>query len=357
MPSARDLGLEIGELPPGPLNAITDVAGVAVGHVTLSDSPLQNGAVQTGVTAILPHDGNLFREKLPAAVRVLNGFGKSIGFVQVGELGTLETPLILTNTLSVGTAAEALVRYMLDQNPEIGATTGTVNPLVLECNDGAWLNDIRGLHVKAEHVAEALASAAPGAFEQGAVGAGRGMSAYGLKGGIGSASRILPVGGRNVSLGALVLSNMGRLQDLCVAGRGVGPLIAERMKQTNSPAEQGSIIVILATDAPLSDRQLGRLALRAGAGIARTGSHFGSGSGDIALAFSTAQRIPHGKTKDGLLHLSQFHEDGLDLLFRAVIESTEEAILNSMLQATAVTGRNGRTRASLADFSDLLTGA
>ncbi len=348
MPSARDLGLEIGCLPPGPLNAITDVAGVAVGQVTLSKGP-----VQTGVTAILPHDGSLFREKFPAAVQVLNGFGKSTGFVQVEELGTLETPLLLTNTLSVGTASDALVRYMLEQNPEIGATTGTVNPVVLECNDGAWLNDIRGQHVTADHVEEALA-AAPGAFSQGAVGAGTGMSAYGLKGGIGSASRAVSISGQDFTLGTLVLSNMGRLSDLTVKGNHIGPLIAERMKQNNVPAEQGSIIVILASDAPLSDRQLRRLAARAGAGIARTGSHFGSGSGDIALAFSTAQRIPHARPKDALLQFDQLHEDGLDLLFRAVIESTEEAILNSMLYAEPTLGREGRSRTSLAAFPDLL---
>ncbi len=349
MPSARDLGLEIGKLPPGPLNAITDVQGVAVGHTTLSE-----GAVQTGVTAILPHGGSLFREKLPAAVTVFNGFGKSAGFVQIEELGTLESPLVLTNTLSVGTAADALVRYMLDQNPEIGATTGTVNPVVLECNDGAWLNDISGLHVKAEHVAEALAAAAPRGFAQGAVGAGTGMSAYGLKGGIGSASRLVPISGRDYVLGALVLSNMGRLADLTVSGQPLGPLIAQRMKQQDASAEQGSIIVVLATDAPLSERQLRRLSARATAGIARTGSHFGSGSGDIALAFSTAQRIPHTPPKGSRLRLEQLHEDRLDLLFRAVIESTEEAVLNSMLYAAAAGGRDGRTRASLADFAELL---
>lgn len=349
MPSARDLGIEIGSLPSGPLNAITDVAGVAVGQVTLSD-----GAVQTGVTAILPHSGSLFREKLPAAVQVFNGFGKSIGFVQLEELGTLESPLILTNTLSVGTASEALVHYLLAQNPEIGDSTGTVNPVVLECNDGAWLNDIRGLYVRAEHVMEALESAAPGAFAQGGVGAGTGMSAYGLKGGIGSASRQVSLAGRPFVLGVLVLSNMGRLSDLRVEGRLVGSAIAQRLKHKKAPPEQGSIIVVLATDAPLSERQLRRLAMRAGAGIARTGSHFGSGSGDIALAFSTAQKIPHEKTKDPLLTRSQLHEDYLDPLFRAVIESTEEAILNSMLYAKPMVGRDGRRRASLADFADLL---
>ena len=350
MPSARDLGLVIGNLPTGPLNAITDVEGVAVGQVTLSD-----GAVQTGVTAILPHAGSLFREKLPAAVQVFNGFGKSIGFVQIGELGTLESPLVLTNTLSVGTAADALVRYLLAQNPEIGATTGTVNPVVLECNDGAWLNDIRGLHVTPTQVTEALTTAQAGPFPQGAVGAGTGMSAYGLKGGIGSASRQVSLAGRDYVVGTLVLSNMGRLADLVVNGNHVGPQIAERMKQEESPAEQGSIIVILATDAPLSDRQLRRLAARAGAGIARTGSHFGSGSGDIALAFSTAQRIPHARPKNAVLQRHELHEDCLDTLFRAVIEGTEEAILNSLLYAVPTSGRDGRSRASLADFADLLT--
>lgn len=352
MPSARDLGIEIGSLSTGPLNAITDVEGVAVGQVTLSDGP-----VQTGVTAILPHGGSLFREKLPAAAQVFNGFGKSIGFVQLEELGTLESPLILTNTLSVGTASEALVRYLLAQNPEIGASTGTVNPVVLECNDGAWLNDIRGLHVRPEHVTQALETAAPGAFAQGAVGAGTGMSAYGLKGGIGSASRIVSIAGQDFTQGALVLSNMGRLSDLRVEGRLVGPAIAKALRQKTSQPEQGSIIMILVSDAPLSERQLRRLAMRAGAGIARTGSHFGSGSGDIALAFSTAQKIPHTRPADPLLIRSQLHEDYLDPLFRAVIESTEEAILNSMLYAKPAEGRDGRRRASLADFADLLAQA
>ncbi len=349
MPSARDFGIQIGSLPTGPLNAITDVDGLAVGQVTLSEGP-----VQTGVTAVLPHGGSLFRNKLPAAVQVFNGFGKSIGFVQLEELGTLESPLILTNTLSVGTASEALVRYLLTQNPEIGASTGTVNPVVLECNDGAWLNDIRGFHVREEHVAQALETASPGSFAQGAVGAGTGMSAYGLKGGIGSASRRVSSAGRDYLLGVLVLSNMGRLSDLCVAGRLVGPAIAKRLKKQKAVREQGSIIVILATDAPLSDRQLRRLAMRAGAGIARTGSHFGSGSGDIALAFSTAQKIPHARPEAPVLTLTQLHEDNLDLLFRAVIESTEEAILNSMLYAKPVVGRDGHSRSSLADFPDLL---
>ncbi|WP_282609531.1 P1 family peptidase [Pelagibius sp. Alg239-R121] len=352
MPSARDLGIQIGSLPSGALNAITDVEGLSVGQVTLSD-----GSVQTGVTAILPHGGSLFREKLPAAVQVFNGFGKSIGFVQIEELGTLESPLVLTNTLSVGTASEALVRYLLAQNPEIGTTTGTVNPVVLECNDGAWLNDIRGLHVTAAHVEEALKSATPGPFAQGAVGAGTGMSAYGLKGGIGSASRVVSLAGRDVVLGALVLSNMGRLSDLTVAGRQLGPAIAKDLKKRDATREQGSIIVILATDAPVSDRQLRRIASRAGAGIARTGSHFGSGSGDIALAFSTAAKIPHAKPMDPVLQRWQLHEDALDPLFRAVIESTEEAILNSMLYAVPTVGRDGRSRASLADFADLLAGA
>ncbi|WP_038092031.1 P1 family peptidase [Tumebacillus flagellatus] len=374
----RDFGVQIGTLPPGERNAITDVPGVRVGHATLAD-----GAVQTGVTAILPHPGNLFREKVPAAVHVLNGFGKTVGTVQLEELGTLETPILLTNTLSVGTVSEALVRCMLEQTPEIGVTTGTVNPLVGECNDG-WLNDIRGLHVREEHVRAALSSASVD-VEEGAVGAGRGMSCYGLKGGIGTASRRMEIGGQTYTLGALVLSNFGRLDDLQVAGRLVGREIREQWEreaaseipsvapaeQTTAesvsvapaeqsragstsasslePRERGSIIMILATDLPLRDRQLKRVAVRAGVGLARTGSFIGHGSGDLVLAFSTATRIPH-ESPEPILTLPMLQDHYLDTAFRAAAESVEEAVLNSMTAADPVTGRDGNSRASLRDF-------
>ena len=342
-PRLRDLGVTIGTLPAGPGNAITDVAGVTVGHVTLSDGP-----VQTGVTAVIPHAGNPFRDKLPAAVHVVNGFGKSTGLMQLAELGTLETPVVLTNTLSVGTASTALVRHMLESTPEIGASTGTVNPIVMECNDGAWLNDIRGLHVGEEHVRAALDGAGP-AVAEGNLGAGTGMSCYGLAGGIGTASRVVSRGPRSYAVGALTLCNMGRMEDLRVDGRPVGRLVAERI-------EQGSIIVLLATDAPLDARQLRRLAVRGGAGIGRTGTHFGSGSGDVVLAFSTAETVPHAMPDDPEVSRRSLHEDALDPLFRAAIEATEEAILNALLAAGPTRGKQGRRRRSLAEFADLVRG-
>ena len=347
-PSLSSLGFRIGELTTGPSNTITDVPGVMVGHVTLSD-----GSMQTGVTAVRFHGGNAFRDKLPAAAHVLNGFGKSIGLVQLEELGTLETPVVLTNTLSVGTAATALVRHMLETTPEIGNTTGTVNPVVMECNDGAWLNDIRGLHVQESHARAALDSASP-AFEQGNVGAGTGMSCYGLAGGIGSASRVVRVSKRDYTLGVLTLCNMGRLADLRVDGRSVGPAIAERIAAESAEAEKGSIIVLIATDAPLDSRQLRRVATRAGAGIVRTGSHLGSGSGDIALAVSTAEPIPHAPKNNKVMSRNVLHEDAIDRFFRAAIEVTEEAILNALLAARPRTGRQGRTRRALGEFAELL---
>ena len=347
----RDLGVTIGTLPPGPGNTITDVAGVAVGHVTLSDGP-----VQTGVTAVLPHPGHPFRDKLPAAVQVGNGFGKSTGLMQLAELGTLETPVVLTNTLSVGTASTALVRHMLESTPEIGASTGTVNPIVMECNDGAWLNDIRGLHVGEEHVRAALDGAGP-AVAEGNLGAGTGMSCYGLAGGIGTASRVVSRGPRSYAVGALTLCNMGRMEDLRVDGRPVGRLVAERIAAEKlERREQGSIIVLLATDAPLDARQLRRLAVRGGAGIGRTGTHFGSGSGDVVLAFSTAETVPHAMPDDPEVSRRSLHEDALDPLFRAAIEATEEAILNALLAAGPTRGKQGRRRRSLAEFADLVRG-
>ena len=343
----RQHGISIGSLPVGATNSLTDVPGVRVGHVTLSDGP-----IQTGCTAIHLHPGHPFRDKLAAGVEVLNGFGKSIGFPQIVELGTVETPVVLTNTLSVGTAATALIGHMLERTPEIGETTGTVNPVVLECNDGSWLNDIRGLHVTEGHVREALGAAQPN-FPIGNIGAGTGMSCHGLAGGIGTASRLLRIGGVDRTLGVLTLCNMGRLSDLRIDGRLVGPEIAARIKAEEA-AEKGSIIVLIATDAPLDARQLRRVAVRAGAGIARVGSHFGSGSGDIALAVSTAEPIPHIAPKAGILSRSVLHEDKIDPLFRAVIEATEEAILSALFAAEPRTGKHGNHRHALSEFLDLL---
>ncbi len=353
----RQWGISPGRLPSGPTNTILDVGGVGVGHVTLN-----SGSLQTGVTAVLPHGDNLFLEKVPAAVHVINGFGKSSGLIQVQELGTVETPILLTNTLCVGTAFQALVEAALEQNPEIGRSTGTVNPVVFECNDGI-LNDIRDCAVSAPHVHKAIRAARENRFDgleglQGAVGAGRGMACYDLKGGIGSASRQF----NGYSLGALVLSNFGSLEDLRIEGRRVGEELRqieaisrsiEQSRTQSEAGEQGSVIVLLASDAPLSCRQLGRLARRASAGLARTGAFIAGGSGEIVLAFSTAYRIPHFSNQT-VMELTSMHEDRLDGFFRAAVESIEEAVLNSMIAAEKVVGRNGHIRCSLADYLEQL---
>lgn len=300
---ARELGIILGAMSPGPLNVITDVAGVRVGHVTIvrGSGPLVRGVgpVRTGVTALLPHGENIFTAKVPAAAAVFNGFGKTIGLVQIDELGQLETPILLTNTLSVGRVADALVGYMLEQYPAIGVTTGTVNPVVCECNDGL-LNDIGGRHVGEPEVRAALDSAAGGPMAEGNIGAGTGMTTYGFAGGIGTASRRLTQEQGGYTLGALVLANFGRRGELLIAGVPVGRELERQGQQPRATLktppeerEQGSVIVLLATDAPLDARQLGRLTRRVPLGLARTGTHGGHGSGDLAIAYSTAQRIPH----------------------------------------------------------------
>ncbi|MCX7570878.1 P1 family peptidase [Tumebacillus sp. DT12] len=340
----RDYEIPIGTLPTGARNAITDVPGVRVGHVTLDDGP-----VKTGVTAILPHGDNVFREKVLAAYHVINGFGKSTGLVQIEELGTIETPILLTNTLSVGTVSEALVRYKLARNEDIGIAAGTVNPLVLECNDG-YLNDIRGLHVRAEHVFTAIANASEDVAE-GAVGAGTGMSCYQLKGGIGTSSRVISIAEKDYTVGVLVLSNFGRLDDLRIDGQPVGRRIIEHREQATRPEpDKGSIILIVATDLPVSERQLKRLAKRTEVGLVRTGSYIGHGSGDIAVCFSTAQRMQHEGVAVHPLHM--LDDSHLDPAFRAVAESTEEAILNSMIAAHTTVGRDGHVRESLRGYLD-----
>ncbi|WDP90184.1 MAG: P1 family peptidase [Desulfobacter sp.] len=336
--TARKMGINHWDIKTGPRNLITDVPGVTVGHATVS-----RGDIRTGVTALLPHPGNIFREKPLAAAHVINGFGKSMGLVQVREMGTIETPIILTNTLSIGRAAEALTARMLAQNPEIGVTTGTVNPMVFECNDG-HLNDIRGMHVTADHVEQAIDTAGTD-FQQGALGAGTGMCAYGLKGGIGSASRRFAIGDKKFTLGTMVLTNMGKTKDLIIGGRRVGPEIERQLAGEKQvlPGEippQGSVIVIIATDLPLSLRQLGRICRRAVTGLALTGSKTDSGSGEIVLAFSTATLVPHFPPGD-FISVPQLHDDRINPVFRAAIEAVEEAVLNSMFAAAAVTGIRG----------------
>ncbi|CAJ9621632.1 aminopeptidase DmpA [Burkholderia pseudomallei] len=407
---AADAAPHVGALPAGPLRSIADVAGVTVGHATLDAR-----GVQTGVSVVRPHAGDVYRDKVPAAAAVINGFGKSIGLVQVDELGVLETPLALTNTFGVGALAQAQIRAAIDANPQIGRAWPSVNPLVFECNDG-YLNDLHAFAVTPAHYAQALADARR-AFARGAVGAGRGMSCFDLKGGIGSASRVVRAAGEAWTVGALVLANFGRLPMLTIAGVPVGRMIAERdaggapgagggqgadgarddvaaagargdgphgtygtygahgrenagtgggaagglaprrardagasspgAAPDAAPPEQGSIIMLVATDAPLSSRQLKRVALRAAVGLARTGSVYGHGSGDIALAFSTAYTVPHDAERVSLPALVA--DAALDPLFAAAADSVEQAIVDALWRATRVTGRDGHTRRALRD--------
>ena len=340
----RQWGITLPGLSPGKLNAITDVEGVGVGHCSL----VAGDSIRTGVTAILPHFGNLFEEKVPAAVEVINGFGKAVGISQIKELGELETPIILTNTLSVGTALDALVEYKLERNPEIGRKLPTVNGFVAECNDG-WLNDIRARQVKGEHVRAALAAASRGLPPEGSVGAGTGMSSFGCKGGIGTSSRV----SGEYTLGVLVLSNFGLWPQLKIAGIPVGMLLPHPGKAVET--EKGSIVIIVATDAPLDSRQLGRIAKRAGFGLARTGSVAGHGSGDFVLAFSTGGK--QQEISPDRLAASRLRDDKLGPLFAATVEATEEAILNALFTAGSMRGRDGNFRPALpvADILNILT--
>ncbi len=339
----ENIKLKIGKLQKGKNNLITDVKGVKVGHKTLD-----NGNIKTGVTAIIPHSDNIFREKLICSSYVINGFGKSVGLVQINELGTLETPIILTNTLSVGTCSTALVKYMLKENDDIGVTTGTVNPVVCECNDG-YLNDIRGFHVKEEDVFDAIENAEIN-FKEGNIGAGTGMSCYQLKGGIGSASRVLKLDDKEYTIGSLVLSNFGLKEDLLVDGIKVGEKILEKESEE---LEKGSIIIILATDIPMNERQLKRIAKRVPIGLARTGSHIGNGSGDIVIAFSTANRIKHYEYRD-IVSIKIINENIIDKVFRGVIECVEEAVISSLLHSEKTIGTSEHKRESLKKYIDYL---
>lgn len=337
MATARELGLMIGGLAVGPLNAITDVAGVSVGHRTLSDDGLA-----TGVTAILPRGGDPFRLKPRAAIDVINGFGKSAGLMQVAELGTLETPILLTNTFGVASCTQELIRRAIAANPAIGRRTATVNALVCECNDGG-INDIQAMAVTRDDAGAALDAATPGAFAQGAVGAGTGMTAFGFKAGIGTSSRLMRIGGKDFTLGALVLANFGQ------AGQLVLPDGRRPIPAADAEAEKGSVIVVLATDLPLGDRQLQRVARRAGAGLARLGAFWGNGSGDLAVCFTTADPVEH-EPKSAFAPLRRLDDGKIDLAFRAAAETTQEAVLNALCEAPATRGRNGRLYPALADW-------
>ncbi|MDN4525012.1 P1 family peptidase [Fictibacillus fluitans] len=340
----RDYGIQIGRFETGQHNAITDVEGVRVGHVTLSE-----GNMQTGVTAILPHPGNLFKEKLIASSHVINGFGKTMGAIQMQELGVIETPIVLTNTLSIGTAADAVIQYTMEHNPEIGRTTGTVNPVIGECND-MLLNDVRAQYVTKEHVLQAIHKAST-AIEEGSVGAGTGMLCYSLKGGIGTSSRQFQLSHGKYTLGALVLSNFGILSDLMINGRMIGQELKETLLQSWEEKDKGSIMIIIATDLPVSDRQLNRIIKRSVAGLSRTGSIITHGSGEIAIGFSTAVTIPHTKPAE-CLTIPVIHEEDLDTAFRAVGEAVEEAVLNSLVTAAHVKGRDGNERPAFKDLLD-----
>ncbi|NLL36857.1 MAG: S58 family peptidase [Fretibacterium sp.] len=331
----------------GPRNALTDVPGVRVGHCTVDE-----GEVQTGVTVVVP-DGQLFYDKRVAGVAVFNGFGKSMGFLQVEEKGTLETPVVLAGVSSAGALYDALFRRALEEHPAICTSEGSVNPLICECND-SYLNDARRSRLGREHLDSALAAACLD-FDEGSVGAGRGMSCFGLKGGIGSASRTVTVCGQTFTVGALVNANFGQISCLRLGGRLLGPELERRLAQA-STGDKGSIIIILATDAPLDARQLRRLARRSFIGVGRTGSYVGDGSGDLALAFSTFSVVPHKAPEGGILTSQTLHEDFIDPFFKAAALATEESVCNALVSATATTGRAGHHRFALADLLPELDG-
>lgn len=335
-----DYGVKIGVLPKGPNNAITDVGGVLVGHATL----LRGDSVRTGVTAILPHNGNIFQDKVPAAMYLANGFGKLMGYSQVEELGNIETPIVLTNTLSVPTAATALINFTLGlpQNESVRS----VNPIVGETNDG-WLNDIRGQHVREKDVQEAIVNAADGKVREGGVGAGTGTSCFGFKGGIGTASRKLPKSLGGYTVGVLVQSNFGGV--LQIAGAPVGVELGEYyFKSQLQDGADGSCMIVVATDAPLDARNLKRLAKRAMFGLAKTGGIASNGSGDYVIAFSTAEhlRIPY-QSDSSLRKGEVLRNEAMSPLFLGVIEATEEAILNSLVAARDTKGHLGHERKAL----------
>ncbi len=397
MPRIRELFNYPSQLPTGPLNGITDVAGVAVGHYTLiageaADDPdwqSGNGPFRTGVTLILPHQGNLYEEKVAAAVHTINGFGKVTGFEQVRELGNIETPIALTGTLNVPRVADALITLAIEQSPYLGLGFkesgyrgyASVNPIVGETSDG-YLSDMQARPIGDAEVRAALAAATTGAVEEGTVGAGTGTSCYGWKGGIGTASRALPQDAGGFTIGALVQSNFGSPEELTICGVPIGrhlrPPTADQspnlpvsqspppqspISNLQSRLEDGSIMIILATDAPLDARQLGRLCHRAAFGLARTGSTCQGGSGDFVIAFSTTNRIPDrpgaiSQSPIANLHFPVYEQPIMSLLSLAVIESVEEAIYNSLLMATTVIGRHSHIRHALpaAEVRRLLEG-
>jgi len=333
-PRLRELGVQVGVFRAGTLNAITDVAGVRVGHVTINEGDI----VHTGVTAILPHDGNIFQEKVPASVFVGNGFGKLVGFTQVDELGQIETPILLTNTLSVWDVADGIVDYMLALPGN--ENVRSINPIVGETNDGG-LNDIRSRHVKREHAVRAIQTAQSGPVEEGSVGAGTGTICFGWKGGIGTSSRVLPPNLGGFTIGVLVQTNYGGILE--IAGVPVGKELGRySFKDQLKYPSDGSCMIVVATDAPLNTHQLERLAKRATLALGRTGSAMSHGSGDYVIAFSTSPELRIRPDAERVQQSLRFREDDLSSLFQAVVEATEEAIYNSLLKARTTKGVQGR---------------
>jgi len=349
-----DYGINIGKLRKGALNKITDVPGVTVGHSTIRDD-----THNTGVTVIMPCEANIFYRKLVGASFVHNGFGKTTGTVQVDELGTLETPIALTNTLNVGLVSDALIQYTIDRCKREGGRAQSINTVVGECND-SMINTITERAVGYEHVMEAINTASRD-FDEGNVGAGTGTQCYGMKGGIGSASRIITLDGKDYTIGILVQSNYGATADLRIDGKAVGEDVLDWMKRMdNSESEdigaasdKGSIIVVLATDVPLTSRQLRRVIRRCSVGIARCGSYIGHGSGEVFLGFSTGNVI---SGNDDIMNLRCVKENKLEELFRAAGEATEEGILKSMVCSDEVRAFNGKVLRSLADYLDFAKG-
>ena len=333
-PRVREFGIKIGIMEPGKWNAITDVMGVKVGHVTL----IEGGSVRTGATAVLPHDGNIYKEMVPGAIYVANGYGKLMGYTQVEELGVIETPIILTNTLSVPTAANGLITYTLALAGN--ESVGSVNSVVGETNDG-YLNDIRGRHVKEEHVIEAIKKAESGPVEEGCIGAGTGTQCFRWKGGIGTASRKLPESRGGYTVGVLVQTNFGGIFQ--INGYPVGVKLGNyAFKRNVEIAGDGSCMIVCATDAPLDSRNLKRLAKRALLGIPRTGGYYSNGSGDYCIAFSTAKevRVPRD-LEERTQKIEVLRNRHMSALFLAAAEASEEAILNSMFKATPMEGYRG----------------
>ena len=332
--------LAVGRLPKGKRNSIADIKGVRVGHATIDTDQFK-----TGVTVIMPCERNPYFQKLVAAVHILNGYGKSAGLIQIMEVGTLETPIALTSTLNVGLVHDGLVQAMLDWCHAENQYPTSINPIVCECHDG-MLSDIARRPVGAAHVKEAIERATED-FAQGSVGAGRGLTCHGFKGGIGSSSRVVEMDGQPYALGILAMTNHGQMEDFMMDGQSIGKEIASAARRQDE-AERGSVILVVATDLPVDSRQLGRILRRVPVGLARVGSHMGHGSGDIVVGFTTANTMPH-EGGSQILSFRVLREDALDLPFRAAIECAEEAVLRSMLQSETTTGYRGNTIFSLAD--------